>query len=78
MLSACVPNPADESVKITAKGEKLQVFDMMGKLKQEITLSTSNAMQLKLNTSTWENGTYVYRVVSNGKTSSALKMVISH
>ena len=78
MLSAAAPNPADQAVRLTAKGNLLQVFDMMGRLQFEKQLQPNNAILISIPTDTWSNGTYICRVLADGRPSAQEKIIIHH
>ncbi len=78
ILSEAMPNPASDAVRITARGEFLQIFDLMGRLRREIALDSANAQQIRLDISGLENGTYSYRVVAAGRISPARLLLVHH
>lgn len=66
------PNPANELVELNniGKGEKVNIFDLTGKL---IFQTTAQSTSISINTSGFQNGLYLIKVGSISK-----KLVISH
>ncbi len=69
------PNPAGNEITVTTAvdGSKLLIFNIMGQMLIENEL---NALT-KVNISELKNGTYIYKIVKDGKILKADKLIIS-
>ncbi len=71
-LISVMPNPFNNKLTVTLAGEFIDcitVFDIAGRKVTEINGNKTRSVQL--NTSEWEEGVYVIRLVSNQKTTAA-------
>ncbi|MCP9770945.1 T9SS C-terminal target domain-containing protein [Lacihabitans sp. LS3-19] len=82
-LSNIYPNPAssfayiDYSINGSFNSANISFFNLLGKQVAEYPLSKYSD-KLKVGTSTWESGIYMYQLIIDGKKISTKKLLVRH
>ena len=82
-VSNIYPNPAndfaylDYTVGSNFSSAEVSFFNLLGKQVAEFPL-TKNSDKLKVNTSSWESGIYMYQLVIDGKKIATKKLLVRH
>lgn len=82
-LSNVYPNPADlytnldYSINSDFNAASISFYNLLGKSVFEISLNKSSE-KLRVNTSNWESGIYMYQLVIDGKKISTKKLLVRH
>lgn len=82
-VSNIYPNPANDYAYIdyTVNGSftsaNVSFFNLLGKELAEYPLSKSND-KLRINTSSWESGIYMYQLIIDGRKIATKKLLVRH
>ena len=76
-VAIAYPNPGKDVLNIRTglKDARVEVYDMTGKLIHNTEISHS---VISINTESWPSGTYIWKVISNGKLAESGKWLKSH
>lgn len=71
------PNPVDNNVSVTGTSiESIKIFNVMGQIVEDIIVTSQDVQNI--NTSSYDNGVYVFQIVSTDGTTVNKRVIVKH